>query len=235
MKPTRETQRGWLLLALGGLALEVATSGCSYLIAKSGVSDVGEIYKLETRAEVRAAFGEPAEMRTCPNGRTVEHRSFHQPVEWVCQGSVGCGEAYLRSLGLFDVFVVPVQLYRMEQAKLRYVFVYDEDDRVVGRHAATGGPSVPYGGEVLPLSSSLLAQLEEGGCPFWAPCLGAFGAEVHQRAACVGYTLTPEEEQTLHLVQTLAAEVDAGRFAQDETLTQLQWCLRGTPWSCRRP
>jgi hypothetical protein len=85
MKPTRETQSRWLLVVLGWVALLVATSGCSYLIAKSGVSDMGEIYKLETRAEVRAAFGKAEETDTCPDGRPVERRSFRAYAEKVDQ------------------------------------------------------------------------------------------------------------------------------------------------------
>jgi len=234
MNPTRGTKNRWLV-ALGGVALAVATSGCSVLIAKSGVSSQDEIYKPETRAEVREAFGEPDETGTCPDGRIVERRTIRQQVSWVCQGSGGCGEAYLRSLGLFDVFVVPVQLYRMEQAKLHYAWVYGSDDRVLYRYNVTASPSDRMVPAVRPLTIALYGQLEERGCPSREGCVSVFAMEVRQRAACVGYTLTPEDEATLQRVQALASEVDAGRLAQDETLAELQWCLRGTPWSCRRP
>lgn len=58
-------------VAPGGLALAVVTSGCSALIAHSGVRSVEEISKPETRVEVRAAFGEADKVRTSPEGRTV--------------------------------------------------------------------------------------------------------------------------------------------------------------------
>jgi hypothetical protein len=234
VKTTRETQRGWLL-TFGAITLAAAVSGCSMLIAKSGISSVGEIDKPQTRAEVREAFGEPDETDTCPDGRIVERRTIRQQASWVCQGSSGCGEAYLRTVGLFDVFVVPVQLYRMEQAKLHYAWVYGSDERVLYLYNVTSVPSTRFGEAVSPLTVALYGQLEERGCPSWVGCVSAFAAEVRQRAACVGYTLSPEEAETLQWLQALAAEVDAGLLAPDDTLAELQWCLGSTPLSCLRP
>ena len=56
MTTTRGGRNRWLV-AFGGVALVVATSSCSALIASRGVSSVRENYTPETRAEVQAAFG----------------------------------------------------------------------------------------------------------------------------------------------------------------------------------
>ncbi len=67
-------------------ALGVATTGRSMLIAQSGISGVGEVYKPATRAEVRARFGEADETGTCPDGRGMERRSIRRQVKWRCSG-----------------------------------------------------------------------------------------------------------------------------------------------------
>ena len=246
MKITGGVNR-WLV-ARCGVMLALATSGCSTLIATSGISNVAEIYQLETRAEVREAFGEADETGTCPDGRPVEHRMIRQKVREVWadilesffnpRDPLGSLVAYLDLLVLspaIDVFATPVQVYRSEQAKLHYAFVYGSDDRVVYRYNADASSPQRFEEAVLPLTNSLPGQLEKGGRPSWGGCLITFGAEVQQRAACVAHPLTWEYEETLYLLQALAAEVDAGRLAPDETLAELRWCLRSTPWSCFRP
>ena len=237
MKPTTGGRNRWLV-AVGGLALGLATSGCSSLIAQSsGVSSMSEALKLETRAEVRAFLGEAEETGTCPDGRIVERRTIRQQVPWVCHDSSGCKEALVRSVGVFDVFLVPVMAYQSEQAKLHYAFVYGADDRVLYRYNVTASPSERMVSAVRPLTVALYGQLDERGCPSWEGCLSAYAVEVRQRAACVGYTLTPEEAETLQLLEALAAEVDAGRLTPDDTLAELHWCLGSAPlsWSCHRP
>jgi len=248
MTTTRGGRNRWLV-AFGGVALVVATSSCSALIASRGVSSVREIYTPETRAEVQAAFGAVDETYTCPDGRTAERRSIRQRVPWVCQrpdDPPACQElwsTYFWTLGLADVFVIPVIAYRSEQAKLHYVFVYDADERVAYRYSAGATQSEQFAEAVRSLHDSLLGRLNEGGCPFWGPCLSAFEAEVRQRAACVGYTLTPVEKEMLRLLQALAADVDAGRLAPDDTVAELRWCLGSerwssfswVSWSCLRP
>jgi hypothetical protein len=39
------------------------------------------------------------------------------------------------------------------------------------------------------------------------------------------------------LLQALAADVDAGRLALDDTLAEFHWCLGNAPlsWSCLQP
>ncbi len=104
MKATMGVRRRWLW-ALCGAALGVATSGCSMLIAQSGVSGVGEVYKPAMRAEVRARFGEADEAGTCPDGRGMERRSIRRQVKWRCSGfaaEMGCAAlsgAYQREHG----------------------------------------------------------------------------------------------------------------------------------------
>ena len=243
MKPTGGRQGRWLL-ALSGLALVVATSGCSYAIATSGVSSVGEIFIPQTRAEVRAAFGEADETGTCPDGRLLERRSIRQQVRCCCTdpNSRECGEMVVWELGTFgfiEVLAVPLVAIDSELSKLHYAFVYGADDRVLYRYNVTSVPSTRFGEAVSPLIDSLFLQLEAGRCPSWEACLSAFAAEVRHRAACVDYPLTLQDEATLHLMQALAVDVDGGRLAPDDTLAELQRCL-GSPtnrlsWSCLRP
>jgi len=232
------------LVAFCGVALVVATSGCSSLLAHSGVSNVRELYQPDTRAAVRAAFGRADETGTCPDGRPVERRSIRQEVPEVWGDVVAAAGRstdirdpilVLVSSPVIELVAIPIQAYRSEQAKLHYAFVYGADDRVLYRYDVAAAPSDRFRGAVSALPDSLSLPLKEGGCPSWEGCLSAFGAEARQRAACVGYPLTPEEGETLHLVQALATDVDAGRIAPDDTLAEFEWCLGRTPWSCLRP
>jgi hypothetical protein len=202
-----------------------------------------EIYKPETRTDVRAAFGEADETGTCPDGRPVELRWIRMQVPWVYEGAkppeIFLDPQFLLPglflLGAAEVVATPVQAYQREQGKLRYLFIYGADDRVVYRTHLAAPPSQRFGEVVNWLAYPLTQQLDQGRCPVWEGCLRAFAAEVRHLGACVGYPLTPEDEATLHLVQTLAADVDAGRLAPDDTLAELRWCLRNTPLSCLRP
>ena len=245
MKPTGGRQGRWLL-ALGAITLAAAVSGCSALIAASGVSSQDEIYKPETRAEVREAFGEPDETGTCPDGRPVERRWIRQEVPEVW-GDVLAGAGRSTDIRdpilllvyspVIELVAIPIQAYRSEQAKLHYAFVYGADDRVLYRYDVTAAPPERMVSAVHPLTVALYDQLEERGCPSWVGCVSAYAAEAQQQAACVGYTLTPEEAETLQLLEALAAEVDAGRLTPDDTLAELHWCLGSAPlsWSCHRP
>lgn len=238
-------RRRWLWTVCGA-ALGVAASGCSMLIAQSGVSGVAELYKPETRAEVRERFGEADETGTCPDGRGMERRSIWQRVTWICKqpsgfaaetGCEGLREAYYWSLGLADVLAIPFQLYRSEQAKLHYAFVYGDDDRVLYRYDVTASPPGRFREAVGPLVYSVARQLEEGGCPGWGMCLSAYAEEARRRAACVGYALTPEDEGTFQRVHAIAADVDAGRIPKDDALAEIEACvgLRGPLVSCVPP
>jgi len=145
----------------------------------------------------------------------------------------------LGTFGMIEVLAVLGTTIDSELSKLHYAFVYGADDRVLYRYDVTSVPSTRLGEAVSPLIDSLFLQLEAGRCPSWEACFLVFAAEVRQRAACVDYPLTPQDEEGLHLVQALAADVDGGRLAPDDTLAELQWCL-GSPtnrlsWSCLRP
>lgn len=245
MKANAGERNGWRV-ALGGLILAVGTSGCSALIAHSGVRSVEEISKPETRAEVRAAFGEADEVRTSPEGRTVERRKIRRRVPWVCEGAAGAtrggrcealGWAYVYTLGLADAFVIPVIAHRSEQAKLHYVFVYGADDRVLCRYDVAAAPLERFAVAIDPLADALSRQLKDDGCPSWERCLTVYAEEVRRRSVCVDYTLTSKQEAMLRQLRTVAADADAGRLPRNDALARIQWCapLKPDMHSCVPP
>jgi hypothetical protein len=228
MKPTTGGRNRWLV-AVGGLALGLATSGCSSLIAQSsGVSSMSEALKLETRAEVRAFLGEAEETGTCPDGRTVERRAIRQQTKWVLSGLKDEAGQDPRAYVLFppaEVVALPIQAYRSEQAKFQYAWVYGADDRVLYRYNVAAAPADRFREAVRPVAAAVYLQLRKGECPSWERRLSAYAAEARQRAACVAYPLTPVDEATFHRVQTLAADADAGRIPPDEALAGIEACL----------
>jgi hypothetical protein len=106
MRPNRGARIG-RLLALGGFALVSATNGCSQLIAHSDVSSASEIYKPQTRVEVREAFGGADETGACPDGRPMERQSIRQKAPYGCTSALRgrpCLNPYL-------LFVEPLVFY----------------------------------------------------------------------------------------------------------------------------
>ena len=242
VNPTRGGRNRWLL-ALSGVALVLATNGCSQVIAHSGVSSVSEIYKPQTRAEVHEAFGAADETGTCPDGRPVERRAIRQKDRSRCLADWHSGfmcVTHSPYLVLLEPLAFPVIAVRSERNKLHYAFVYGADDRVAYRYDLADEPFARFWQTVPPLPSfwsgdSVSGQVEQASGASWAGRFSAFAEEVRHRAACVDYPLTSQDEETLQLMQVLAVEVDAGRLAPDDTLVEFEWCLSAAPFSCLRP
>lgn len=245
MTPTETRQKRWLL-ALGGLALVVTTSCASVMVARSGVANVGEIYAPETRAEVRAAFGEADETRTRPDGFIVEERTIRQEVPEVCGGNainsdrprcIALGAAYFFLLGLPELGVLPTTVARSERAKLHYTFVYDAEDRVLCRYGGPASLHERFAVAIAPVTEALSQRLAAEGCPSWETCVTGYAEEARRRAACVEYPLSPTEEATLRELITVAAYADAGRLSKDVARMRIAQCapLKPNRPSCVPP
>jgi hypothetical protein len=165
----------------------------------------------------------------------VERRSIRQQVDWVCARradhsvsgfayEMGCSflkGAYEGSLGLVDVFVVPVIAYQSERAKLHYAFVYDETSRVLYRYDLTDPAPKQFDEVTRPLGDALRRQLTDGECDTWTPCLTDYVQEVRQRATCMEYTITLEDEQALERMLTIGEGVDVDRISREAALPGL--------------
>ena len=236
------TKRWRWVVALCGTLL--ATTGCaSSVIATIGVASVQEIYAPETRAEVRAAFGEADETRTRPDGLMVEQRTIRQQVRVVCQEHdtyrcLALDVGNLFTMGIVDVLATaPTTLARSERAKLHYTFVYDAEDRVLCRYDDAAVPPARFAVAIGPLAEALSRRLKADGCPSWATCLTLYAEEVRRRAACLERPLFPEQEATLRDLIALAAYADAGRFFKDVALARIDRCapLKPEMSSCVPP
>lgn len=225
MTPNGRAQTGWRL-ALGGLALALATNGCSALIAHSGVSSVSEIDRPQTRAEVRDAFGEADETGTCPDGRPVERRAIRRNLpDYPCSFDLRARQlCYHPGFLLVEPLMFPVAVAASYRAKLHYTFVYDADDRVLWRYDRAVSPVERFDVAVDQLPDALSRRLTDGGCPSWEACLTSYAEEVRRRAACVEFSLYPEQEAMLHDLIMVAAYVDAGRLSKDIALARIERC-----------
>ena len=228
---TRISGRAFLIVLIA--LLPSIMCGCSALLATSGVLGPGTLYVPQTRAEVRDQFGEADETGTCPDDRVVERRWVRQRVEWIsrsCQSSSvadaalcgGIQGAYWGSLGLVDIFFLPVIAYRSERAKLHYAFIYDNEDRVVYRYDLEVPALARFADVTRPLSEALYAQLADGKCNTWTACLTDYAQEARKRAACVGYTLGAEDEQQFERIFAIGEAMDTSRVSPEAALPNLQ-------------
>jgi hypothetical protein len=112
------TNRIFLFLLFGLLACSL--EGCSIVMSQTGISSVGELYSA-TRKEAREKFGTPDEIKTCPDGLTVECFWIRVKLssEWI--RTLGFN---VQSLGLLEIVLFPMAIYASEKEKLHYAFVW---------------------------------------------------------------------------------------------------------------
>jgi hypothetical protein len=66
------------------------------------------------------------------------------------------------------------------------------------------------------LNGVVWTQIENDGCPAWLPCFTAYVDELRRRAAVVGYTLSPADEETSRRLLDVARDRDEGRITEGE-------------------
>jgi len=221
------------LLAVLAVLVAFSTSGCSVLIARSGVPSSGALYYYKTRAEVWDQFGKPDDTSTCPDGRAVESRWIRQQIQVFDPPSGPAEElgqamlqgAYQGSYGLVDILVWPVTMYRSEKAKLHYAFVYDEADRVLYVYDLTASPPMQFSEATGALVWLLSLRLEDGKCDSWTACLTDYVQEARRRATCLGYTLGADEEQAFERMFAIGEEVDSGSISREDGLAEIKEVL----------
>jgi len=210
------------------------TCGCSGLISRSGVSGPGALSNYKTRTEVNDQFGKPDDTRTCSDGRVVENRWVRRQTGLVLADNRPQSEpfqfmydsalifAYAATLGLVDIFVVPVAAYESEKAKLHYAFVYDEADQLLYLYDLSASPPAQFEETTRSLSSLLTSQLENEKCSSWTATLTDYVQEVRRRAACIGYTFSVDEEQAFERMLAIGAGVDSGRVPREDGLVEIR-------------
>ena len=217
------------------------TCGCSGLISRSGVSGPGALSNYKTRTEVNKNFGKPDDTRTCSDGRVVENRWVRRQTGLVLADNRPQSEpfqfmydsalifAYAATLGLVDIFVVPVAAYESEKAKLHYAFVYDEAGEVLYLYDLAASPTVQFDEAMRPLVLLLPWQLKGGECESWTACLTDYAQEARRRATCLGYTLCADEEQAFERMFAVGEGVDSGRISREDGLDEIREVLYARP------
>jgi hypothetical protein len=220
-----EDKRMVLTLMIGLLA---SSWGCSAIIAHSGYS-IGELtYELfhtQTRTEVREKFGEPDEIKTCPEGKVLESYWIRQKIPEVFPTRLDGGLGGLFLFGLLETILFPVTLERSEDAKLHYAFVYDETGRVLYRYDLKIPPRHQFLSAVRSLSNDVYKQLEERRYDTWSSCITKYMIEAKQRANCIGYIFGPEDEVGFEDLLTVSEWVDSGQVPCEEGLIDVREIL----------
>jgi hypothetical protein len=208
-----------------GMSLGLAGAGCSTIIAYSGIAGPQELRVSATRTAVQERFGTPSSAEARADGTSIETYQIRRQVTAVMDAFGGDLRTFFLTYAVMQVIATPVALYQSERAKLHVAFVYGADDHVLCQYRVDAPPASRFDAATLPLATSLWMQLEAGGCPSWSTCLGAFVAQVRERAACVGYTVTPAEEASHEQLLVIAKDADAGQVTMDEALAETQECL----------
>lgn len=224
MEARTERWKRWGMVVCG-MTLGLAEVGCSTLIANSGIAGVQELRLLATRAAVRDQLGFASSAESRADGTSVERYHIRRRVTQLVDGFGGDLRTFFLTYGLVEVIGTPVALYQSEKARLHVAFVFGADDHVLCHYREDAPPATRFDEATLPLAASLWMQLEGDACPSWRACLGAFVEQVRQRAACVGYPVTPTAEASLGRLFALAKDVDAGRIPKEEALAETQDCL----------
>jgi hypothetical protein len=224
-------------MAVCGMGLGLASAGCSTIIAYSGIVGPQELRVPVTRAAVQERFGTPSSTEARADGTSIEMFRIRRQVLGVMDAFGGDLRTFFLTYGLVQIIGTPVALYQSEKAKLHVAYVYGADDRVLCQYRVDAPPASRFDAATLPLAASLWMQLEVDGCPSWGACLGAFVAQARERAACVGYAVTPAEKASHKRLLAIAEDVDAGRITKDEALAGTRECLgcSGALASCEPP
>ena len=212
-------------MVMCGISLGLAGTGCSTIIAYSGIVGRQELHAPATRTQVRQGFGTPSAAETRADGTSVETYHIRRRIASTVKALGGDLHSFLFTYGLVEAIATPVALYHSEKAKLSVAFVYGADDRILCHYRAEAPPESRFEDTTLPLAASLWVQLEGGACPNWSTCMASFVEQARMRAACVGYTLTLAEEENFKRLLRIAKNADESRITKDETLAEIQKCL----------
>ncbi len=224
-------------MAVCGMSLGLAGAGCSTIIAYSGIAGPQELRVPVTRTTVQERFGTPSSTEARADGTSIETYHIRRQVLGVMDAFGGDLRSFFLTYGLVQIIGTPVALYQSEKAKLHVAYVYGADDRVVCQYRVDAPPPSRFDAATLPLAAALWMQLEADGCPSWGACLDAFVAQARERAACVGYTVTPAEKASHERLLAIAKDADTGHITKEEALAEAQECLgcSGALASCEPP
>ena len=216
-------KRTFLALMIGFLASSFL--GCSTIISHSG-HFASELDSPQTRVEVREKFGEPDEIKTCPGGNVIESLWIRQKIpDFSYLGFLGPGGF------LLEIVLFPVAAQRSEEAKFHYAFVYDEAGRVLYRYDLKDPLIKQFNHSIRPLDDELVKQLKGKKCDPWSTCIADYIREARQRANCIEYSLSAEEEQGFEDLLTISGWVDSGQVLREEGLTDIKEILQYRYWS----
>ena len=189
MKPWRRSA-GWGCLIF---AVVVGTSGCSVMIAESGLDNPLESARYRRfRDDVPNFFGAPAATGSCPDGRQFDRFRVRQKIPGLWKALY-----WSRHPGsvLFEPIFTPVAAIASEVMKVRVTVVYGPDERV--DYAFTDRREWRFYEATQPLTSDVRSALHRTEPSTWALQVAAYTHELRRRAACTGTALTAEDEAAL--------------------------------------
>ena len=222
-------------IAILTLAMLFALSGCSVMIAKSGISGLGEIPGGLSRKEVQERFGSPASSSTTSAGKQIEIYNIRKQLDCVVwlmgTNSSACSPRRVAEQELgwcailapicfgTEFFNAPINLVRSEMNKIQVAFVYGADDRVLYSYEPKAEPSSRYDQALHTLTHPLSSGTELAKCPSAKKCMEGYVEELQRRAAEVGYTLSKEDEDdAIGRDLEMARNVDDGKITKQEAV-----------------
>ena len=206
------------------LAMLSALSGCSMMVARSGLSGLGEIPDGLSRKEVQERYGSPASSGATNVGRPVEVYHIRQKTDSIYSwlGGTGGGIGPGAGLGALGIIILgetagfPIALAMSESNKLEVAFVYGADDRVLYFYETKS--TWRYDQALRTLTHPLSSEAELAKCPSAKECMERYMEEVHKRAQEVGINQADQKALgvLLYLVirpllDSVLKEIDLGK------------------------
>ena len=227
----------WLVRATLMTTTLPILAGCSFMIAKAGVSGLGEIPDGLSRKEVEERFGSPASSSTTSAGRQIEIYNIRQQLDCVanvlsveksCIPTQKFKQEMLPCVifaplclpyAMLESINVPINLVRSEMRKLEVAFVYGPDDRVLYFYELKFEPGVRYYGQALrTLTDPLSSETELAKCPSAKECMERYIEEARRRAVEVGHTLILYDEEAFHKGLEIAGNLDERKITKEEAM-----------------
>ena len=223
-------------IAVALLLFVCLLSGCSAMLASSGVTTVDAIPNGMTRKEIRDRFGEPVSTSTTSFDRDTEiyHirlrldsivQSYHRAAGFArFDAETGWTACLINPLYclFWDALYFPYTAMESEKNRIHVAFVYGRTDRALYYYKLNADSSSRFNQAIRPMPHALYDEEKFNTCPSVVFCVTEFVEELRIRAIEVGHTIGPEADQTFLRELEAAQKIDDHEITREDAIKHLE-------------